>query len=110
MAEREWAGRWAGGSLPNDINNILYWVATAGRGRERSKEEGGRGERSERVGSWRGTKREMGERIFLVNQRDSVWRARGGGFVTGFSQNKIRKKDDREKADKNINSRIMREG
>lgn len=43
MAEKEWAGRWAGGSLPNDINNILYWVATAGRGRERSADEGERG-------------------------------------------------------------------
>lgn len=43
MAEREWAGRWAAGSLPNDINNILYWAATAGRGRERSEEGRGGG-------------------------------------------------------------------
>lgn len=50
MAEREWAGHWAGGSLPNDINNILYWVATAGRRRERSEEEGGRGNRAKEWG------------------------------------------------------------
>lgn len=49
MAERQWAGRWAAGSLSNDINNILYWAATAGRGRERSQEEGGRGYK----GPWR---------------------------------------------------------
>ena len=56
MAEREWAGRWAGGSLPNDINNILYWVATAGRGRETSEEKGGRGNR----GKERGVRKKKG--------------------------------------------------
>lgn len=31
MAERLKAELWAAGSLPNDINNNLYWAATTGR-------------------------------------------------------------------------------
>lgn len=57
MAEREWAGRWAAGSLPNDINNILYWAATA---------ERGRGDKEWGVGKKKGN----GEKkIFRVNRR-----------------------------------------
>lgn len=63
MAEREWAGCWAGGSLPNDINNILYWVATAGRGSERSEEEGGKRSRAKEWGVRKKKGKRGGERI-----------------------------------------------
>ena len=91
MAEREWAGRWAGGSLPNDINNILYWVATAGRGRQR-----GRGNRVKERGV-RGKKGNGGEKNLGESKRQCV-EGRGGHVDWGFSQKKNKEKVDRQEA------------
>lgn len=77
MAEREWAGRWAGGSLPNDINNILYWVATAGRGREggqRRAEERreGKGKRANEWGVGEEKKKGKRGRVNLGRIKETV--------------------------------------
>lgn len=44
-------------------------------------------------------KKEMGERKFRVNQRDSVWRA-GGYLVRGFSQKKNKEEVDIQEAER----------
>ncbi len=83
MAEREWAGHWAGGSLPNDINNILYWVATAERGRERSNKRGVRGNTAK---EW-GKKREIGEKKF-GKIKETVWGGQGVRLLGDLARGK----------------------
>lgn len=103
MAEREWAGRWAGGSLPNDINNILYWVATAGRGRQR-----GRGNRVKEQGVRR-KKGNGGEKNLGESKRQCV-EGRGVMLSGDSARRKIRKRSRDRRQRENKQNRIIREG
>lgn len=105
MAEREWAGRWAAGSLPNDINNILYWAATAGRGRERSKEGRGGG----RIEWGVEKRREMREKENLGKIEETVCGGQGVSLSGDFSQEKNKEQVDGRDAKRNKQNKTMRE-
>lgn len=106
MAEREWAGRWAGGSLPNDINNILYWVATAGRGSERSEEEGGKGSRAKEWGLRK--KKGNGWRENLRRIEETVCGGQGVTLSADLARRKIRKRSIDRRQGENKQDKIMR--